>query len=327
MAVARLASCAPDAPPPPTPYLDVVYSDIHTTAKAAPLTYGSAPPVDPTVGPNDPHGRPLDANGNEILRVWMSDPRDNTATNRPAIILVHGGGFKAGIGSGYGLLNNVGLPYAQRGYVVFSIEYRVDTTSDCQWVQDHDPSTPGYDAMRAQCEQAIIAAQRDTQAAIRWVRANAATWHIQGNRIAVGGFSAGAVTASNVAYRSDDAGDWSYRPGDDPHADSSARATFGASGCEYLPESIGAGDAPTSFIASELDQAVDYHSCVAPTTVSARAAGLVAELTSYCDQGGHALDLYTQHRAATDAQWTTFLARQLNIYGNMRPPSADPVCS
>ena len=47
-----------------------------------------------------------------------------------------------------------------------------------------------------------------------------------------------------------------------------------------------------SLIHSEYDQAVDYRGCVVPTVVTARGAGLVAELTSYCGQGGHAVVLY-----------------------------------
>ena len=67
-------------------------------------------------------------------------------------------------------------------------------------------------------------------------------------------------------------------------------------------------------------------SSVVPTVTTARAAGLVAELTSYCRQGGHAQVLYAAHRAATDEQWTTFLLRELKISYDIRPPSADPVC-
>lgn len=81
-----------------------------------------------------------------------------------------------------------------------------------------------------------------------------------------------------------------------------------------------------SLIHSEYDQAVDYRGCVVPMVDTARGAGLVAELTSYCGQGGHAVVLYQAHQAATDEQWTTFLARELRIYSGLRPPSADPVC-
>ena len=100
---------------------------------------------------------------------------------------------------------------------------------------------------------------------------------------------------------------------------------FGASGCDYEPENIGAGDAPVSLIHSKGDGAVPY-SCAAATVTAARAAGLVAELTSYCTSSLHAEDLYSPNKAVTDQQWTTFLARQLLIYSDMRPPSADPVC-
>jgi hypothetical protein len=81
-----------------------------------------------------------------------------------------------------------------------------------------------------------------------------------------------------------------------------------------------------SFIHSKFDPAVPY-SCVATTVTTARSKGLVAELTSYCDESLHAENLYAAHKAATDDQWTTFLARELHIYSGMRPPSADPVCS
>jgi acetyl esterase/lipase len=324
------AACAP--PPPssgPRPYLDPMYTNVSVTPQAQPLSYGAAPPIDPLSGPSDPFHRPLDASGNEIQRMWIADPVDNTATNRPAIVWVHGGGFKAGIGAAYSVLVNDGLPYAKRGYVGISVEYRIDTTSDCQYVQDHAHDVPlpaDWTAKYAQCRIGIVAAQQDKQAAVRWVRRNAAQLHVDPNRVAVGGFSAGAVTAANVAYRSDDAGTWSYQPGDDPGASSKVQAAFGASGCEYEPATIGAGDAPISLIHSEFDQAVDYRNCVVPTVTTARAADLVAELTSYCGQNGHAQVLYEAHRAATDEQWTTFLVRELRIYSRIRPPSTDPVC-
>jgi dienelactone hydrolase len=227
------------------------------------------------------------------------------------------------------LLTGPGAGYAQRGYVSFSIEYRIDTTSDCQYVQDHQHDNPlpaDFQAKYDQCRIGIIAAQRDTQAAVRWVRRHAGEYHVDASHVAVGGFSAGAVTAANVAYRSDDGGDWAYSPDDDPHAGSRVQAAFGASGCEYEPASIGTGDAPVSFIHSEFDAAVDYRDCVVPTITTARAAGLVAELTSYCKQAGHARTLYDAHKAATDSQWTTFLVREMHIYSGIRPPSSDPVC-
>jgi acetyl esterase/lipase len=330
VAVVAAACVPPPAPAAPAPYLDQAFSNVTLTPKTGGIAFGSAPPVDPTVGtPSDKHGRLVDANGNELLHLWVANPVDNTAANRPAIIWVHGGGFVGGIGSEYSLASGTGLEYAKRGYVGFSIEYRIDTTSQCQFVQDHQhdvPLPPNFDALKAQCTRGITAAVQDTQAAVRWVRRHAADYKIDPNRVAVGGFSAGAVTADMVAFNSDLAGSWKYSPDDNPAASSRVQAAFGASGCNYDPSTIGVGDSPTSFIHSEFDQAVDYRDCVVPTFTAARAAGLVAELTSYCGASGHAASLYQQHLSATDAQWTTFLARELKIYSGLRPPSADPLC-
>ena len=342
-AVGTMAACLPTAPPAPAPYLDVVYGAT-VTPKASPVTWGKAPVIDANYGGTlyagtgiqqaDP--RPaLDGNGNEPLRLWVATP-GNTTPNRPAIVWLHGGGFAVGIDSMYGLANDQGKAYAQRGYVGFSVEYRTDTTligtgtrppALCQWVQDNEnPADPVWVARYAQCERNIKAAQYDVQAAVRWIRKHAAQYGVDPNRIAVGGFSAGAVTAANLAYRSDDVGTVSYFTGDDLSvASSKIQVGFGASGCEYEPASIGASDAPTSFIHSKGDGAVPY-SCVAQTVTTARGLGLTAELTSYCTSSLHAADLYAPNKAATDVQWTTFLARDLQIYSGMRPPSSDPVC-
>jgi acetyl esterase/lipase len=341
------AACVPPPPPaPPAPYLDATFPAT-VTPKAQPVTWGAAPPIDASYGgtiyagtdieTTDP--RPaLDAQGNEPLRLWVAQPT-NDKVLRPAIVWLHGGGFAVGIDGMYALANDEGKAYAQRGYVGVSVEYRIDSTligtappgsrppSLCQWVQDHEnPNDPVWVQRRLQCERNILAAQQDAQAAVRWLRAHAAEYRIDPNRIAVGGFSAGAVTAANLAYRGDQVGTRSYFPGDTPTVDrSKVQAAFGASGCEYEPESIGAGDAPTSWIHSKGDRAVPY-SCIAATVTAARAAGDVAELTSYCSSSLHAEGLYRPNQVETDRQWTTFLARELLIYSELRPPSTDPVC-
>ncbi len=140
------------------------------------------------------------------------------------------------------------------------------------------------------------------------------------------------MTAINLAYRSEDVGTDPYFTGDRLSVDRSRiDAGLAASGCLYPEEpgapltDIGSGDAPISGIHSKGDGAVPY-ACAAATVHTARSKGLVAELTSYCDESGHAADLYDQHKAATDDQWTTFLARQLNLYTGMREPTADPTC-
>ncbi len=140
------------------------------------------------------------------------------------------------------------------------------------------------------------------------------------------------MTAANLAYRTDDVGTNRYFPGDRLSVSNSrVQGAIGASGCLYSEDGgpltdPGPGDAPISFIHSRFDQAVPYD-CAADTVATARSTGLVAELTSYCDERGHAAALYADHEEATDEQWTTFLARELDIYSGMRPPSTDPVCA
>jgi acetyl esterase/lipase len=319
------------------------------TPKANGIVWGSAPNIDEHYGgtlyegtgieQQDP--RPPLVDGKQPLRLWVADPRDGR-TGRPAIIWLHGGGFAVGLDSMYGLANGTGKAYAQRGYVGFSVEYRTDTTlvgtgdrppSLCQWVQDHiDLDDPTWQARRAQCQRNIQAAQFDALAAVRWVRLHAAQYGVDPNKIAVGGFSAGAVTAMNVAYDGRNVGGNAYWSGDDrASAKSKVQAAFGASGCVYspdlgVPSVIDTNDAPTAMIASKGDPAVPY-ACVAATTKLARSNGLVAELASYCSESAHANTLYEKHLAATDAQWTTFLARELAIYSGMPKATTAPTCT
>lgn len=350
-AVAGLvAACSPSPAGPGGRYLDPVPgTNPQVTPADQPVLWGAAPYIDPHYGGTlyagtaleQPDPRPaLDEDGNEPLRMWVADPADGR-TDRPAIVWLHGGGFALGINSMYGLATRSGVEYAKRGYVGFSVEYRTNTTlvgsgqrppSLCQWVQDNvNPNDPVWVERSETCAANIQAATRDALAAVRYLRANAAQFGIDPDRIAVGGFSAGAVTAVGTAYRADDTGSVSYFPGDDPAADSRPQAVFGASGCltpvdaTLTTPGIDPGDAPISLIASRNDQAVDYE-CSRDTVLAARAQQLVAEMTSYCDSGLHASKLYEAHKAATDEQWTTFLARWLNLRDDVRGPSAAAVC-
>lgn len=316
-----------------------------------PIYWGAAPNIDPHYGGTlyagtnkevpDPRP-PLDNDGNQRLRMWMADPNDGR-TDRPAVIWIHGGGFAFGADAMHGLAVGVGADYAKRGYVGFSLEYRMNTTlvpsgnsspALCQWVQDNEnPNDPTWLAHFETCKNNVQAATRDALAAVRYLRANAATYGIDPDRIAVAGFSAGAVTAMGTAYRSDDVGTVSYFTGDTPTStNSKPQAVLAASGClspAYVDGStpeIGAGDVPTSGIASRFDQALDY-SCAAHTVQDARAQSLVAELTSYCSTNLHANTLYNANKSATDYQWTTFLSRWLNLRNDVRDPSADGFCA
>jgi len=91
----------------------------------------------------------------------------------PVILHVHGGGFELGDKRDIGV-----LPYLkglERGYAVASINYRLSG------------------------EAVFPAGLQDLKAAIRWLRANAERFHLDPNRIAACGGSAGGNYAAMVA--------------------------------------------------------------------------------------------------------------------------------
>ena len=91
-------------------------------------------------------------------------PRADSTTPRPAVLLIHGGGFRAGSKEGYIPL---AIKLAERGYVAATINYRL---------------APQYP---------FPAAVQDSKSAVRFLRANAAKYNIDPNHIGARGGSAG----------------------------------------------------------------------------------------------------------------------------------------
>jgi len=125
----------------------------------------AAPPISLLEG--IPYG---EANG-RILLLDMFAPHTLAPDLRPAVIWVYGGGWCSGDRSdGH---NPEFCPLlAHHGFVAVAIDYRLS-------------------------HQARFPAQiHDVKAAIRWLRANAQTYHIDPQRIGIWGFSAGAQLAA-----------------------------------------------------------------------------------------------------------------------------------
>lgn len=113
-------------------------------------------------------------------------PAIKDSITRPAIIILHGGGWRSGN-------RNQHYPLAQQlaslGYVCFTPEYRLST------------------------EALFPAGIQDAKAAVRWVKANAALYSVDSQKIAVLGFSAGGemaafvgTTAHQTAFEGNDCG-------------------------------------------------------------------------------------------------------------------------
>jgi dipeptidyl aminopeptidase/acylaminoacyl peptidase len=184
VAAVVLAGCSVPRPPGDSPlrYRDQVFSNVSVTRD---IQYGSAP---------DRAGNPV------ALRLDLYQPVGDTQTKRPVLIWVHGGSFCCGdkIAADMVDLSNT---FAKLGYVTASINYRLLATQAC----NGNNVTPD-------CITAAFAAQHDAQAAVRWFRANAATYRVDPTRIGMGGSSAGAVISTMVGINSTDPGD-SGNPG------------------------------------------------------------------------------------------------------------------
>ena len=136
---------------------------------------------------------------------------DNSLTNRPVFMFIHGGGFQGGFKTKPEIVA-MATYYASRGWIFVSIDYR--TASDAGTITDmtSEEVEAHYSGIvpqewldmvlqyasseeDIQAGLAMYAAQRDAKAALRWVVANASSYHINTNYITVGGASAGAITA------------------------------------------------------------------------------------------------------------------------------------
>jgi acetyl esterase/lipase len=103
----------------------------------------------------------------EPLLLNLAKPKEGDAL-RPAVLCIHGGGFRAGTREGY---NKTCLTLAANGFVAATVEYRL---------------APKFK---------FPAAVHDVKAAVRWFRANASKLGIDPNRIGVMGGSAGGHLA------------------------------------------------------------------------------------------------------------------------------------
>lgn len=274
--IAVAAACSPlDTPPGTAPlrYRDAVFSSV---TKTSDITYGSA----------------VDQTGATVtLKLDMYQPTGDTVTQRPAIVWVHGGNFCCGDKTESDIVDEANT-FAQEGYVNVSINYRL-VSGGC------------IGGNLQACITAIRQAEEDGQTAVRFLRENAALYHIDPNRIAIGGSSAGAITALNVGYSNEVQG-----PGDHQGFSSAVRAAQSLSGCAINPSgAIGAGDAPALLFHGTADPVVPY-SCAQNTVNSATQAGLVAILVSF-DGAGHVP--YTQNRTQILTDTTNFFYWEMDL--------------
>ena len=181
-----LVSCVSPAAPTPGPAIPTVNSSpslVPTTPTALP-----APTVAPR--PNQPTPARLGQTQKDVtyctvvgvaLKMDVYPPRNAGGKPAPVVVYVHGGGWRSGDKDGGAGMRD--LPeLARRGYFVASINYRL--APEYKWP----------------------AQIQDVKCAIRYLRANAATYNLDPNRIGAIGGSAGGHLVAMLGLTDKDAG-------------------------------------------------------------------------------------------------------------------------
>lgn len=236
------------------------------------------------------------------LRLDVYQPVGDANTSRPLLVWIHGGAFAYGSRSD---MAGPSIDYARLGYVTATISYRVDPQNKCLAVQAGQFTGDELVAARARCERAILGARDDAASAVAWLRANAAAFGIDPTRVAIGGSSAGAITAIHVGQTLNTAGN-------PAPADVQVSAVLAMSGCNYFEGTIDAADAPIAVLASGRDPLVPF-ACSVTTVEQAIAAGTPVMRHYYELEAGHAQGLYGAHQAEVDRAWRLFLIDHLEL--------------
>jgi len=216
----------------------------------------------------------------EALKLDLYRPGGDTARNRPAVVYVHGGDYTTD--KSLERVAMVGRMFARRGFVAVAINYRRGTAG------------------------LPPAAASDLQAAVRWVRKNAATLRVSPKRIIVMGTSAGATTALTVTFNSNDTGDNQSNPG----YSSAVAAGISLSGMATRHQDISLGEPPIAMIVAKDDE--PFYAGTLTTCNETRAYGNVCELFEY-ESGGHPPPFWLANAAQIVEQSSAFICR--NVLG------------
>lgn len=121
------------------------------------------------------------------LRLDLYQPTGDALTDRPLILLLHGGAFIMG-DKEVATIRELAENFARKGYVVAAINYRM-----------------GFNpASKSSLERSAYRAVKDARAALRFLSYNADKYRIDPDCIFLAGSSAGAITSLNAAFMKED---------------------------------------------------------------------------------------------------------------------------
>jgi len=188
------------------------------------------------------------------LALDLYQPAADNERGRPAIIWIHGGGFRPGNDRRQKYIVGMSEAFALRGWVSIAPDYRVRANPD----PDRLP--------------ALRDALEDCRAALAWVREHAVTYGIDPARIAMGGGSAGGMIAVNLAGVENADAAREKRPGVFALVD-----LWGSPAAALLVADIGPSYPPTFIIHGTADPTVPFSQSEA-LAAALKAKGIPHEL-------------------------------------------------
>lgn len=187
------------------------------------------------------------------------EPSNDPATQRPLIILMHGGSFIGGDKADMGPICEY---YAKKGFVVASISYRLFDGAFFPLPDSNDIA------------EVVVQSTSDLKAAIRWFKNDAINgnqFNIDTNYVFSGGVSAGAISALHAEYMdaSDNVapfllqhvnaqGGWEGNSNAITGVSSAVQGVFNFSGALYRANYIQTDNVPVFSVHDELDDVVPY---------------------------------------------------------------------
>lgn len=231
---------------------------------------------------------------------WVKSVNDPSVTvflppkdvaNGAALVVLPGGGHRLLVFNSEG--RDVATVMNPKGVAVFIVKYRLFREEGSPYTIDH--------------------ARQDAVRAVRYVRAHAAEYGVDPNRIGLMGFSAGGETVNLEVYQGG-----AKDPGRDAIDQVSARPDFQVlvyPGPLGVPDKVPADTPPAFLVAANDDEC-----CSAPLVdllPKFRAAKVPVELHLF-QAGGHAFNMGLRKEQASLKGWPTLLVNWLSDNGWMK---------
>ena len=216
---------------------------------------------------------------NSGLDMDVYTPDGDSYSERPLIIFAHGGSFWSG-NKNNPMMVALCESFAKRGYVTASIQYRLTSIWNLT------------DSMHML--QTVMNGISDAKAAIRYFRKDAAingnVFGIDPNQIYIGGYSAGAILAVNLAYINDTVGVPSHLlpiinatgglegNSGNPGYSSDVKAVINVAGAVYKSSYIDENDIPIVSVHASDDGTVPYfcdHAMSNPLILKVCGSGII----------------------------------------------------